>query len=270
MKRSILNIFIVITILSTLFLANTVPVNAETAPTPQELPNLPELGYPSGSWTSGTSINGDTSGILPPVNWVQLLGKPVKISASTDLCLPFPGGQFGWVGSIYRSTKTGWELVPTSTGWMPNKEGSVMACAEVPASGTYALFAYFTRPPETGPDKILPACTDQLFTGGLITVNGPFSGEGLEIDPAYQYFLDFDYDASLEDDIVILEIISFSPSENPVYLVNNSGDIVSTKQKTLRFWDKQIVLYGVSNLTDMITIRIATDTCYQDISFIQD
>jgi hypothetical protein len=65
------------------------------------------------------------------------------LTAAGQVCHPFRGGQFGWVGDIRQLVGKDWVKVPTTQGFLFGSDGSYFACAAAPAAGTYAFFAYF-------------------------------------------------------------------------------------------------------------------------------
>lgn len=73
----------------------------------------------------------------------QLMSKGLVISARAKICFDFRGGQFGWHGQIRMLSSGTWVPLATTVVWMPTIEGHLMACAQAPAAGTYALFAYW-------------------------------------------------------------------------------------------------------------------------------
>jgi hypothetical protein len=73
----------------------------------------------------------------------QLSSDGLEISSRAKICFPFRGGQFGWIGQIRMLNGTKWLPLTTTTAWVPTIEGSIWACANAPAAGTYALFAYW-------------------------------------------------------------------------------------------------------------------------------
>lgn len=65
------------------------------------------------------------------------------IAVSGQICHPFRGGQFGWVGDIRQLVGKDWVKVPTTQGFLFGSDGSYFACAAAPTAGSYAFFAYF-------------------------------------------------------------------------------------------------------------------------------
>ncbi len=96
-------------------------------------------------WSSGTdvAINLDANPIPEP--WLQLFGNGVKVNDPTQLCHSFREGAFGWTPVIYQSSENGWIALQT-TNEKAGAEAENQACAFAPSAGTYALFAYFTKP----------------------------------------------------------------------------------------------------------------------------
>lgn len=79
-------------------------------------------------------------------DYALLQSNGIHVSRATQLCHPYPGGQFGWTAEIRALTATGWQPVPTVNQWVPDEEGKFMTCAQVWASGTYAVFGYWEKP----------------------------------------------------------------------------------------------------------------------------
>ena len=95
------------------------------------------------SWDSGNQFEIDQSSVVPPNEWTQSLYSGVRVDAAGTICHPFRKGTFGWTASIYKWTGNGWLELDTTLGWVPDKEGTFMACAYAPGPGTYALFGYY-------------------------------------------------------------------------------------------------------------------------------
>jgi hypothetical protein len=81
--------------------------------------------------------------VAPPTDQ-QLVSTGAVVSGPTNICYPFSGGQYGWVGQIRMLSEGSWVGLPTTVKWVPDEEGKLMACAYAPAAGTYALFAYWS------------------------------------------------------------------------------------------------------------------------------
>ncbi|NSW53934.1 MAG: hypothetical protein HPY85_15645 [Anaerolineae bacterium] len=108
-----------------------------------------------GAWTGGTPVPVDFSGTTYP-NWlVPMDTTGVWVRNPEHICHPFQGGQDGWVADIRVLVGKQWEPVTTTQGWMPDEEGTYMACATAPGWGTYALFGYFdeARAPKAAFDE---------------------------------------------------------------------------------------------------------------------
>jgi hypothetical protein len=82
----------------------------------------------------------------PPPAWQQLLSTGLDITGPATICYPFKGAQFGWVGQIRLLSENKWLPITTTTAWVPDTEGLLMACATVKYAGTYALFGYWQPP----------------------------------------------------------------------------------------------------------------------------
>ena len=99
--------------------------------------------YASG--VEGVQIPMDTI-TTKPRKWYQLKAEGLKIDGASGICYPFDEGRFGWTGEIFHLVEGDWVKLATTVGWVPTVEGRYMACAQAPAAGTYAIFAYFTKP----------------------------------------------------------------------------------------------------------------------------
>jgi hypothetical protein len=98
-----------------------------------------------GSWTAGTEIDVSQAALTAPA-WLQLLSTGDKLTAPGKICHSLRGGQYGWVGEIRELINGKWVRLATTDGWVPNLEGSYLACAQAPAAGVYALFGYYVAP----------------------------------------------------------------------------------------------------------------------------
>lgn len=114
------------------------------AAVPNEIIPIDETSH----WNIGNEINIDLM-LFPAPPDRQMIGKAVVIIEPTTICHPFDKGRFGWTGEIYKLVEGSWVKVPTTVGWVPDEEGDYKACTNDAQAGTYALFAYFTRP-DTG------------------------------------------------------------------------------------------------------------------------
>jgi len=263
MKKYAYSLIVFVLALSTLFFVNPNRVKADAVtPTVTAMPNLPDLGFAQGMWKSGTAVDSD---ILPPSDWLQLLGTPVTVLEKGNLCLPFREAQFDWVGSIYQQSESGWVRLKTAVGWMTDSEGSIMACTIAPSAGTYALFAFYTG---TG-DVVaapLPECTESLFSSPGYTASGPFTDNYPGVSVSYDYRFTLNYDSSLEGQTVTLQIIGVSPSGNPVFFFDGASlSLTTTRQKTLLFYETSTVAISETGVNDSFTLRVSTDACYQDL-----
>ena len=122
------------------FALATMPVSSAQATS--DPVNLP---LDAGSWTAGNEFFVDLASYPAPA-WLQLMGKGTKVGEAGQICHPFRGAQFYWVGEIRQLIGGEWVKLPTVVDWVPSKEGQMMACAKAPAAGTYALFGYFNPP----------------------------------------------------------------------------------------------------------------------------
>jgi hypothetical protein len=104
-------------------------------------------GVADGDWSTGTGVSVDLSAAPAPA-WLQLMDKGVTLPAAVTVCHPFRGGQFGWVAEIRQLVDGKWVKLATTLTWVPTTEGKLFVCADAPAAGTYALFAYYPLPVE--------------------------------------------------------------------------------------------------------------------------
>lgn len=120
----------------------------------------PTPGLADGDWQwDNPDVIGETSPIdlvsAPKPEWLDVMSwDAITISGPATLCHPFRGGQFGWVGDIHVFTGKSWEPISTTMEWVPDLEGTYMACAKAPSAGTYALFGGYVKPANAG----LPEC----------------------------------------------------------------------------------------------------------------
>jgi len=129
----------------------TIPGKAYAKP----IPPRPDIAPGSWTWTSGVSgseIQPDTL-TTPAPTWRLLITNGLVLSGPAYLCHEFTGNQNGWMGDIYMLAGDAWTKLATTVDWVPTTEGHLMACAQAPSAGTYALFAYWTKP-----DGWQPAC----------------------------------------------------------------------------------------------------------------
>jgi len=108
-----------------------------------------------GDWSTGTSTVVDF-GENPIPDWMMSLTSPVEINEAGKICHDFRGGQFGWVGQIRQLVDGKWIEVESTIGWVPNKEGKFMICADVQSGGTFGLFGFFNPPLSYYPDYVEP------------------------------------------------------------------------------------------------------------------
>lgn len=113
-------------------------------PTPDVVPPARVNGVSAGDWSSGLEVPVDLTQ-NPAPEWLQLMDDGVSITAPGIICHPFRGGRFGWVAEIRQLVDGNWVKVLTTMSRL-TAEGEMIACAEAPAAGTYALFGYYTGP----------------------------------------------------------------------------------------------------------------------------
>jgi hypothetical protein len=114
----------------------TTPPPPPPTPTPTALPIVE-------AWDSGSEFEIDQAAVTPPNEWLQSLYSGVRVEEAGTICHPFRKGALGWTASIYKWSGNGWVELDTTLGWVPDKEGTFMACAYAPAAGTYAVFGYY-------------------------------------------------------------------------------------------------------------------------------
>jgi len=115
-----------------------------------------------------------------PKEWYQLKSDGLKINGASGICYPFDEGRHGWTGEIFQRVGGDWVMLVTTVGWVPDAEGNYKACAQAPAAGEYALFAYFTKP---APNPVDCEAVWAAFDGIGIRDSGYLSVFG-GIDPA--------------------------------------------------------------------------------------
>lgn len=104
----------------------------------------------------------------PNADYVQLLSTAISLSGPSEICHSFRGGQFGWTGTIYKLSGGSWHELNTTTSWVPDTAGKLMACAYAPSEGTYALFGYYTNtepPKEKECDKYSISSLEATLVG---------------------------------------------------------------------------------------------------------
>jgi len=108
----------------------------------------PEIAPGSWTWTSGASGSEVQPNTLttPAPTWRLLITNGLVLSGPSYICHEFTGFQVGWMGDIYMLNGDAWTKLATTIDWVPTIEGHLMACAQAPATGTYALFAYWEKP----------------------------------------------------------------------------------------------------------------------------
>lgn len=108
----------------------------------------PDIAPGLWTWTSGATgseVLPDTLTVPAPA-WRLLKTNGLVLSGPAYICHEFTGDQVGWVGDIYMLNGDTWTKLVTTLEWVPTIEGHQMACAQAPAAGTYALFAYWEKP----------------------------------------------------------------------------------------------------------------------------
>lgn len=118
--------------------------------------------FPKGAPASSELVNVDQAALSAPA-WLQQFSGGIKISQAAKICYTFRQGQFNWTPKILQLKGSAWKAVATTKEYLYGEEGSLFACAQPVEAGTYALFAYYSKPKETAAtvDPVTP-----LFTVG--------------------------------------------------------------------------------------------------------
>ena len=141
---SIFSLFLLVIIALALSISNNAKATCIDCPTPPPVPTATPTALPIvETWDIGNEFELDQSSITPPNEWQQTLYSGVRVDAAGTICHPFRKGAFGWTASIYKWSGNGWVELDTTLAWVPDKEGTFMACAYAPAAGTYVLFGYY-------------------------------------------------------------------------------------------------------------------------------
>lgn len=120
-------------------------------------PFAAEIAPGSWSWTAGVSgfeVQPDTL-TTPAPPWRLIKTNGLVLSGPAYICHEFTGNQVGWFGDIYMLNGDSWVKLATTVEWVPTIEGHLMACAQAPGAGTYALFAYWVKPDNWQPSICL-------------------------------------------------------------------------------------------------------------------
>jgi len=128
----------------------------------------PSTGVASGPWEWTPSV----AGYEIPMNtisitkseWGTLLTNGLYLTSPAKICHPFEGNQYGWSGDIYMLSGESWNMLITSVDWVPTIEGKIMACAQAPSAGTYALFGYWTKLADWQSIEVSPTCKISFIT----------------------------------------------------------------------------------------------------------
>jgi hypothetical protein len=147
MKKHALMMVISLLLCLVFFAANLEPVAADGTEVSKS------LSQTSGEWewTDGNVTGREVSLqeiTAPTPQYMQSLSNGLSLSGAAEICHPFRGGQFGWVGKIHYLAGGAWHELSTTTKWVPDTAGKLMACAYAPSEGTYALFGYYTDQPK--------------------------------------------------------------------------------------------------------------------------
>lgn len=207
-------------------------------------------GIANGTWSTGREIVIDVAYDAE----LQSFGKGVVITAPTEICHEFSGGQFGWQAVIRRLVNNEWVNVPTTQGWVPNTEGNYMACAQALSAGKYALFAYYVQPKNQAPVEQpagFPACQG-------VTIRGGVSNDS----KANETFIRLnDFTGITPGDAWTFEILSIKDGEN--------NDVVVDAHTNDLAYDGDIFQYekllSVSAEVASLSMRVNTPTCYVNL-----
>jgi hypothetical protein len=102
-------------------------------------------GTEEGGWvvTSAGSYGIPMEDVSAGPDGQKLISNGLQLEGPALICYPFRGAQFGWHGLIRVLDGTKWWPLATTIAWTPDEEGKLMACAQAPAAGTYALWAWW-------------------------------------------------------------------------------------------------------------------------------
>lgn len=234
MKRSSSVISVIVMLLTIAFIA--VPRSASAfVPTPE--PKVWEI------------FTEDVTGeVIPmytittaPREWYQLKSVGIKLDGAAQICHPFDEGRFGWTGEIFQLVEGAWVKLATTVGWVPNEEGKYKACAQAPAAGTYALFAYFDK--ALAPDP----CKYDTSEWSL----------GMDSDGGGDYFY-----ASVDNlpfgTLVTYVIVNMSPAGSVTGAMSGSGTVGNFLPGDADFLGYNVVI-GPS--ADFAILRISAEGC---------
>lgn len=98
-------------------------------------------------WQGGTETTVDMVK-YPAPDWLEMKANPVKVTAAGEICHEFRGARYHWVPEIRQLKDGKWVKLETTGSWVPDEEGVYVVCAQAPAAGIYALFAYYNGPKE--------------------------------------------------------------------------------------------------------------------------
>lgn len=219
----------------------------------------PPKAKPDPNWSAGTATDIDLTLNPAPYNWLQLMGKGVVLTAPGELCREFREGKFGWTAFIYQLVGSTWVKLPTTQGWLNGAESVYTACAQAPAAGMYALFAYFIPPMTVEKHSFpsLPLCGGFEVSGDV--GNQPFEGgyRGLYIN---------DYPPGADPATWTYKILSFTTSLGEPSPAEITGGITGSFVPLV---PRGYVAYPVYNrMISEMAVRIYTPTCYIDWDFI--
>lgn len=151
MKKTIITVLALAAVAAALLLSSPQSVMARIIEPPKG--TTPAEG--SWSWNdatvTGTTIPQYQLALTNDDDYAVLQSEGIHLSGGTQLCHPYPGGQFGWNAEIRVLTSAGWQSVATVNQWVPDEEGKFMTCANVWSGGTYAVFGYWEKPADWVP-----------------------------------------------------------------------------------------------------------------------
>lgn len=142
MKKGLMLVLSFVFVVSMVLVMVEFQVSALWIMPPSEQPAEGDWQYASD--VPGEKVHMSELTVPAPQDWMLLMANGVRLETqgATELCHPFGGAQYGWVGGIYLLNGKSWMAMPTTTEWVPDEEGQMMTCTQAPMSGVYALFAY--------------------------------------------------------------------------------------------------------------------------------
>jgi hypothetical protein len=129
----------------------------------------------AGDWQVPTTVTSSVAVVdllkTPAPEWLQLVTSGIKISGPAEICHPFRGSKYNWVGEIRELKNKEWVLLTTTTAEVLGTEGIYNACAKAPEAGTYAMFAYYHKADAVLPVPVQSYASNQWNTGTEVDIN---------------------------------------------------------------------------------------------------